>query len=277
MTRRLAATAFGLLALLGLPGPAAAAAAERPALRVCADPNNLPFSNRAGEGFENRLAELVAAELGAEVTYTWHAQRRGFVRETLKAEKCDVIMGVPYRYELVATTQPYYRSSYVYVYREDRGLDLRSMRDPRLRDLTIGVHLIGDDGANTPPAHALGAQGIVDNVVGQMIYGDYREPSPPARLIEAVADGRIDVAAVWGPTGGYFARRSAVPLTAVPITDTAAFAPRKFEYAIAMGVRKGDEELRSALDAVLLHQETRIKALLDEYGIPLVDRASNGR
>ena len=250
-----------------LAGPASAAGRE---LRVCADPNNLPFSNQEGEGFENRIAELVAEELDAELSYTWWAQRRGFIRNTLNAGACDVVMGVPAGYELVETTAAYYRSAYVYVYRADRGLDLRSIQDPRLRELRIGVHLIGDDGANPPPAHALGAQGIVDNVVGYMIYGDYREPNPPARVIEAVAVGDLDVAAVWGPFGGYFAKHAPVPLAAVPITDTAAFAPLRFEFGMAMGVRKDDRALLEELNEIVERRREDIHALLDEYGVPRV-------
>ena len=250
-----------------LAGPASAAGRE---IRVSADPNNLPFSNQEGEGFENRIAELVAEELDAELSYTWWAQRRGFIRNTLNAGACDVVMGVPAGYELVETTAAYYRSAYVYVYRADRGLDLRSIQDPRLRELRIGVHLIGDDGANPPPAHALGAQGIVDNVVGYMIYGDYREPNPPARVIEAVAVGDLDVAAVWGPFGGYFAKHAPVPLAAVPITDTAAFAPLRFEFGMAMGVRKDDRALLEELNEIVERRREDIHALLDEYGVPRV-------
>ena len=263
-----------ILALCGgavLAGSAAsqerADGAERE-LRVCADPNNLPFSNQQGEGLENRIAELIANELDATLSYTWWAQRRGFIRNTLRAGACDLVIGVPAGYELVETTVPYYRSAYVYVYRADRGLDLRSMRDPRLRDLRIGVHLIGDDGANPPPAHALGQQGIVDNVVGYMIYGDYREPNPPARIIEAVARGDLDVAAVWGPLGGYFAKHASAPLKAVPITDTAQFAPLRFEFGIAMGVRTGDLAFRDQLNAIIERRREDIDALLDTYGVP---------
>jgi len=270
MMRALRAAVLGLLAGALVGGlPWAAGAAERE-LRVCADPNNLPFSNQAGEGFENRIAELVAEELDAELSYTWWAQRRGFIRNTLNAGACDLVVGVPAGYELVATTDPYYRSAYVYVYRADRGLDLRSMQDPRLRELKIGVHLIGDDGANPPPAHALGEQGIVDNVVGYMIYGDYREPNPPARVIDAVAAGSLDVAAVWGPLGGYFAKQAPVPLAAVPITDTAAFAPLRFEFGIAMGVRKDDRAFLDELNAVIERRHEDIHGLLDAYGVPRV-------
>lgn len=258
---------LGIVALGVLGGPASAAGRE---LRVCADPNNLPFSNQKGEGFENKIAELVAEELDAELSYTWWAQRRGFIRNTLNADACDVVIGVPAGYELVATTAAYYRSVYVYVYRADRGLDLQSMTDPRLRTLKIGVHLIGDDGANPPPAHALGAQGIVDNVFGYMIYGDYREPNPPARVIEAVAEGELDVAAVWGPFGGYFAKEARVPLAAVPITDTAAFAPLRFEFGVAMGVRKDDGALLDELNDIIERRREDIHALLDTYGVPRV-------
>ena len=252
-----------------LIGGLGAGAAERE-LRVCADPNNLPFSNEQGEGFENRIAELVADELDAELSYTWWAQRRGFIRNTLGAGACDLVIGVPADYELVETTDAYYRSAYVYVYRAGRGLDLRSMRDPRLRDLRIGVHLVGDDGANPPPAHALGQLGVIDNVVGYMIYGDYADPNPPGRIVEAVARGELDVAAVWGPIGGYFAKQATVPLEAVAITDTAGFAPLRFEFEIAMGVRKGEHAFRDELNRILERRRGDIGLLLDRYGVPQV-------
>jgi mxaJ protein len=261
----------GVLGVMLLGGVADAAERE---LRVCADPNNLPFSNQQEQGFENRIAELVADELDAELSYTWWAQRRGFVRNTLRAGACDLAIGVPAGYELTLTTNAYYRSVYVYVYRADRGLDLRSMRDPRLRDLKIGVHLIGDDGINPPPAQALGAQGIVDRVVGYMIYGDYREPNPPARIIEAVAKGELDVAAVWGPIGGYFAKHASVPLVTAPITDPAAFAPLRFEFAIAMGVRTGERAFRDELNGILERRREDIHRVLDAYGVPRVEDAA---
>jgi mxaJ protein len=258
------------LAAVALTGALAAEAGAQDVLRVCADPNNLPFSSAQREGFENRLADLVAADLGKTVEYTWWAQRRGFIRNTLDADKCDVIMGVP-ELDTIATTRPYYRSTYVFVSRQDRGLDFSSIQAPELRTLRIGVHLVGDDGANTPPAHALAAQHIVDNVVGYMIYGDYREDSPPARLIEAVERGEVDVAAVWGPLAGYFAKRSPVPLKIVPITDTETYRPLVFQFAVAIAVRKENETLARQLDEVIQHRREDIRALLDRYGVPLVD------
>lgn len=256
-----------MLLAAGALAAGAVAGAERE-LRVCADPNNLPFSNRAGEGFENELARLLADELGAELSYTWWAQRRGFIRNTLDARACDLVPGVPAGYELVSTTRPYYRSSYVFVHRDDLGAPLESMGDPRLRELTIGVHLVGDDGANPPPAHALGQRGLVSNVVGFTIYGDYAQPNPPARLIEAVAHRQVDVAAVWGPTGGYFAHRvAAEPLEVHPIAPE---GPLPFEFSIAMGVRKGDDALRDRVQAVLDRRRDDIQAILRRYHVPLV-------
>jgi mxaJ protein len=259
-----------LLAMAALQ-PYASMASEPDDLRVCADPNNLPFSNRAGEGFENKLAEMVAQKLGKSVVYTWWAQRRGFIRHTLKAGDCDLVMGVPAQYDLVETTRPYYRSTYVFVSQTARHLRLNAIDDPQLRGLAVGVHLIGDDGNNTPPAHALGQQGIVDNVRGFMIYGDYREPDPPARLIEAVEHGEIDVAAAWGPLAGYVAKTSTVPLTVAPIAAGERFAPQQFQFEIAMGVRKGDHALRDRLNDFIAQNGSEIAALLADYGVPLAE------
>jgi mxaJ protein len=245
-------------------------AEEMNSLRVCADPNNLPFSNSHGAGFENKLAELIAGKLGKEVSYVWWAQRRGFVRHTLKADDCDVVMGVPAHYELVETTKPYYRSSYVFVSKADRNLDIATITDQRLRQVRIGVHLIGDDGTNTPPAHALGSQGIVDNVVGYTIYGDYTEPNPPLRLIDAVENGTVDVAAVWGPFAGFAARHSPVPLRITPIQADERFAPLRFQFDIAMGVRHGEHALRDRLDQVIDGEQPAISDLLRGYGVPLM-------
>jgi quinoprotein dehydrogenase-associated probable ABC transporter substrate-binding protein len=259
------------LALAALAAPTLAQdnppAADK-AFRVCADPNNLPFSNEAGEGFENKLAELIADTLGEKVTYTWHAQRRGFVRETLKANECDVVMGMPTQVDMLATTQPYYRSSYVFVSRADRHLDISSIKDPRLKGLKIGVQLIGNDGANTPPSHALARQGLIDNLVGYTVYGDYRTPNPPARIVQAVEKGDVDIAAVWGPLAGYFAKHSPVSLVVTPITDTEEFKPLIFRYDIALGVRKGDQALKAKLENILTEKRPDIVALLRDFGIP---------
>jgi mxaJ protein len=243
-------------------------------LRVCADPNNLPFSNQQGEGFENRIAELIAHELHATVQYTWWAQRRGFVRNTLKASTCDVILGVPSDFDLALTTSPYYRSTYVFVYRQDKGLTIRSFDDPLLHQLRIGVQLIGDDYANTPPAHALANRDIINNVVGYTVYGDYSQANPAAKIMEAVAAGEVDAAVVWGPLAGYFAPRQSVPLDIVPVSPPMDPPSLPFVFDISMGVRKDDEAFKGELQAVLERKRTEIEAILDEYGIPRVVTAN---
>jgi quinoprotein dehydrogenase-associated probable ABC transporter substrate-binding protein len=252
-----------LLLLLSLP-----VAAQADALRVCSDPNNLPFSNRAGQGFENRIAGLLARDLHETIAYTWARQGENFLNRTLKARKCDVTMAAPAGFDEVDTTRPYYASTYVFVSRRG-GPQVASLTDPRLRKLRIGVHLLGGDPA--PPEAALGREGIVNNVSGFMIMGDYAKPSPPARLIEAVERRQIDVAAVWGPLGGYFAKRSPVPLTVTPMTHTKGFAPLEFRFAIAMGVRKGDRALRDRLDAALARERGAVRNILAAYGVPLVE------
>ena len=247
--------------------------AVRPVLRVCADPNNLPFSNRAGAGFENRIAALVARDLGDSVAYTWWPQRRAWVRNTINAKKCDVAIGVPSGFGPLLTTRPYYQSTYVFVSRADRNYRLASLDDPRLRRLRIGLHFIGTDYDNPPPAHALGDRGIVRNIVGYSIYGNYAEPNPPAALIEAVARGDVDVAVAWGPLAGYFAKHSPVPLTISPIVPSTD--PRTgsvFAFPIAMGVRPGDTHLRDALQRAIDHDAARIHAILAEYGVPVLAR-----
>jgi mxaJ protein len=237
-------------------------------LRVCSDPNNLPFSNRRGEGFENEIAELIGRDLGARVEYTWWAQRRGFIRNTLKAGACDVVMGVPTGLDLVLRTAPYYRSTYVFVTRADRHLPLASFDDPVLRRVRVGVQLIGDDGANSPPAHALARRGIIRNVTGFTVYGDYSNDSPPHAIIDAVSDGEIDVAAAWGPMAGYWARRSPVPLRLTPVRPQIDLPFLPFVFDIAIGVRRGDSTLRASLDSILTRRRPEIRRILDRFGVP---------
>jgi mxaJ protein len=232
--------------------------AEARVLRVCADPDNLPFSDAKGGGFEDRLAALLARELGATVETIHRARGRGFLRETLSARRCDVVLGVPVGLERVRTTRPYYRSAYVFVTR--RGLVLDGLDDARLRTLRIGVPLVGDDGANPPPERWLAARGIVDGVRG------YPVAAGPTAILEAVARGEIDVAIVWGPLAGWYARRVASNLVVQPINGA---PPDEAEFAIAVGVRRDDGPLAEELDGVLARRKVEIAALLADYGVPL--------
>jgi quinoprotein dehydrogenase-associated probable ABC transporter substrate-binding protein len=245
-------------------------AAQSHDLRVCADPNNLPFSNRQEEGFENKLARMVGDALHADVRYTWMPQRRGFIRRTLNAGTCDVVMGVPSGYEMVTTTKPYYRSTYVFVYRKHAYAELRSFDDPVLRRLKIGVHAFNSDGANTPPAHALAARGLVNNLVGYLMWDVDSVQSPAGRIVDAVAKGDIDVAIVWGPFGGYFAKHAATALDVVSVSPAIDRSRIPFEYDVSLGVREGDYRLQTELEHVLESKREAIRKLLDDYGVPLV-------
>jgi quinoprotein dehydrogenase-associated probable ABC transporter substrate-binding protein len=249
--------------------PGAAPAQENSSLRVCADPNNLPFSNRAGEGFENKLAQLLGAWMHKPVEYTWAMQQKQFLQDTLDANKCDVVMSLPTQDKAELTTDPYYRSTYALVYRANAPYQLKSLDDPRLRKLEIGVHAIGDDWADLPSGSVLAHRGIVKNVHLYKLFADYGRPNPSADLMEAVANGDVDVAIAWGPLAGYFATREPVKLTVVPIVHAHTVLP--FEFSISMAVRHGDTKLRDKLNAFLREKHDAIHALLTQYGVPQLD------
>jgi mxaJ protein len=243
--------------------------APKPPLRVCADPNNMPFSNAQRAGFENRIATLLARDMGTTVEFSWRPQMRGFVRKGLKTGACDVYMGVPAAFGPLLTTAPYYRSTYVIVYRTRSAVHVRSLDDSALRSLRIGVHMIGDDYQNTPPAQALAARGMIDNVRGYPLIGDYSKPDPQERILDALARGEIDVAIVWGPFAGWYAKRAHTPLTVVPITPTRDTSGQIFAFDIAMGVRRTDSALAHTLDSLLVRERPAIHKILSEYGVPL--------
>ena len=263
------------LLLVCLFCPRTAAADEKQEFRVCADPENLPFSNRRLEGFENKIASVLAKAFDASPTYVWWGQRRGFIRNTmnatLKEGRCNIMIGAPQGYDLVRTTKPYYRSTYVFVYRKGKGLQIKSLDDPILKKIRIGVHVLGEDYNNPPPVHALSQRGIVANVVGFKTF--YSAENPPNKIIDAVAGGQIDVAIVWGPAVGYFVKHQLVPLEMVPIPFGKGDLP--FAFDISMGVKPGDEELRAKLEKVLVTKHAEITNILKDYGVPLLEGKVN--
>lgn len=238
-------------------------------LRICADPDNLPFSNQKQQGFENKIAQLLADDLHAKLSFYWQKQRQGYIRETLGAKHCDVVMGVPYGYERVLSTQPYYRSGYAFVTATERHLDFKSFDDPQLRTLKIGLHAIGNDGSNSPPANALARRGIVENIVGYSMWGEETIEDPQAQLVEAVAKGEVDVAIVWGPIGGYFAKRYGT-LAITPVPADAQMPSIPFAFDIALGVRKGDEALAAKLEKSLMRKQREIQNILITYNVPII-------
>jgi mxaJ protein len=245
-------------------------------LTACADPNNLPFSNRAGQGFENKLAQMIAADLHAKLDYVWWAQRRGYVRNTLGERRCDFWPGVGSNVETIATSRPYYRSSYMFVTRESAPHAKLTHDDTPLENLRIGVHMVGDDASNTPPAHALARRGIIANVRGFMLYGDYSRPNPPAEIMRAVERGDVDVAMVWGPLAGYFAARSPVPLRVEPVTPWMADMEWPMQFDISVGVQKNDPKLLKQVDEVIERRRADIGKLLAAYRVPIVNDAGSG-
>ena len=249
------------------PNESAFVPADEHVLRVCADPENLPSTNRNREGFDNKIAELLAKQLGDSLAYVWWPERRGFIRNTLRARECDLVLGLPVGYDPVLSTKPYYRSTYYLVYPAGRQPSLTSLDDSALKRLKIGVNLIGDDYAHTPPVHALLARGISANVVGYSTF--YGEDHHPGDIIAALDRGDIDVAIAWGPVAGYFAKQAATPLTLVPLPDDKV-SGLPFVFDIGIGVRRSDRELKARLDEIVDRLRPDIAAILEEYHVPTV-------
>lgn len=263
-------TKFGCSAVISVYGLALPALiGATPFLRICADPNNLPYSNEQQQGFENKLAGIIAADLGVQPEYTWFPQRGAFFRKTLNAGLCDVVMGVPVDMQSLAVTRPYYRSGYFFVSRESRIPALHSLEDPRLRQLRIGVQNLGDSDRSLPPVQLLTSRGIVENLVSYSIFGNLEEANPASDLIRAVERDEVDVAVAWGPVAGYFARDSKVPLRVDAIDGDPAYPLLPLAFDIGIGVRRGEDELKQRLDAELERRRTEIDDLLRSYGMPL--------
>jgi quinoprotein dehydrogenase-associated probable ABC transporter substrate-binding protein len=259
---------IAITCLAALPACAVAQSTGAAKLRVCADPNNLPYSNNQQQGFENRIAALIASDLNKPIEYFWFPQRSRFFRNTLNRRVCDVVMGVPIGFDQAATSAPYYRSTYVFITRRSSHLDIRSFDDPRLRTLRIGVHILGDENDNLPPVNALISRGIVKNLVGYSIFGNLNEKDPPADVIRALEQNKVDVAVVWGPLGGYFSRHSSVPLLITPIAADPMHPGIPFQFDIGIGVRSGDSALKQTLDQELERRRADIAQILRDYGIP---------
>jgi len=248
--------------------------ADPPDLWVCADGNNLPYSNNREEGFENKMAEMVARDLGRTLRYVWWPASPILSHRIFRNGACDVIMGIPSKdYDLAEPTQPYYSSSYVFVSRRDRRLGIRSFDDPALQSAKIGVHVI-DDGF-TPAAQELATRGLVKNVVGYSIFGNLATENPAADLIRAVADGKVDVAVAWGPLAGYFAQHSAIPLQLTPICAASVRTSLPVQFAISMGVRRNEPALLQELNQELTRRRNEIRELLLSYGVPLPENSNS--
>ncbi|NMM28696.1 MAG: quinoprotein dehydrogenase-associated putative ABC transporter substrate-binding protein [Glaciimonas sp.] len=266
-----------ITATLGALPVLAADPAQEKVLRVCQDPNNLPFSSRNLTGFENKIAALFAQELGWKVAYTWYPQRMGFVRNTLKAKelnsdtyKCDLVTGVAVGFDLGATTQPYYRSTYAMAYVKGKGLDeVKTLEDllkldpEKRKTLRLGVF------GRSPVVDWLLQNGLIEQMVSYQTQTGDPDQYPGEMVEKDLVNGTIDVAFAWGPIAGYFSKKAtSVPIVAIP------FKPRadiKFDFSIAMAVRFGEKEFKERIDQLIEQNQQKITAILEEYGVPLIN------
>jgi quinoprotein dehydrogenase-associated probable ABC transporter substrate-binding protein len=267
------AIALALAAILPLAFGAGARAADhveavdRTALRVCADPANLPFSNEKLEGFENKIADLIAKDLKVPARYTWYPDATGFLRNTLDARRCDLVMGIVSGAELVLNTNPYYRSSYVIVTRRRANLAIETLSDPRLRALRIGLT------AGTPPSDVIAQQGLMVNVRPYPLVVDTRYDQPGKVMIDDLARGAIDVAILWGPIAGYYAKQHGDQLKVTPLLKEVKNA--RMDFYITMGVRPNEVEWKREINRLIDHNKDGILAILKDYGVPLLDEQGN--
>lgn len=250
--------------LLALPGLSLAQGVPAWELRVCADPNRLPFSNQQKQGLDNRIIELIAKEMGARLSYVWWPQSPSMINNQLRQGTCDVVLGVGESYQNVLSTLAYYQSSFVFVYRENSPYKIASLDDPELKNLRIAIETAG-----VPPFESLANRGlsakaaIIDAV-------DLKNPSAASPLVEAVAKGQVDVGILWGPVAGYFAKKQAVKLAITPISPEFEPPALSMVYAITLGVRAGDEALRDRLNVAIARRWDQIQAILREYAIPQI-------
>lgn len=269
-----ASSVLAALALLAGAMPVGAAEGQRAdlvnrrVLRVCSDPANMPFSNQKGEGFENRIAEIVADAMKVPVEYTWFPQATGFIRRTLFAKACDVVIGFAQGDELVLNTNHYYRSTYAILYRKGQGLDgVTSLEDPRLKEKRIGII------AGTPPGDIMARLGLMGSAKPYPLTVDRRYESPAERMIEDIRSGDIAAGILWGPIAGYFARRGGEELVVEPLIKE-SIGPR-MSYRITMGVRQGDDIWKRQLNTIIAKRQGDIDKVLLEFGVPIIDENNN--
>ena len=233
-------------------------------LRVCVDPRNLPFSNEKGEGFENKLAELFADKLQKKLDYVYFPQATGFVRMTLAAHRCDVIMGFPQGDDLVQGTNPYYRTAYALVAKPGSGLDeVSTLDDERLKGKRVGIV------AGTPPATNMAINGLMANAKPYPLMIDTRVDSSAAAMIKDLTSGEIDAAILWGPMAGYYARQASPALHVLPLVKETS-GPR-LAFRIGMGVRPADQNWKRLLNRLIQENQSAINKIMLDYGVPLLD------
>jgi quinoprotein dehydrogenase-associated probable ABC transporter substrate-binding protein len=270
VTKRSVAVACAALAILcGAAGGARAELAASGLLRVCADPDNMPFSNAEGQGFENKLAELIAEKLDARLEYSWFAEESGYVPNTMGRGACDLVMGYAQGTGLIDDTNPYYYTSYVLIYREDDSTlaGVESLADPRLKGKRIGFF------ARTPPSSVLAIHGLAANAKSFEIHAGESATKAAVTMLDEIATGALDAGILWGPVGGYYAQRSQVPLTLIPLVKETA-GPRTV-YGITLGVRPDDPQWKHKINTFIASNQGGINAILQSYNVPVLDDRGN--
>ncbi|MET0347760.1 MAG: quinoprotein dehydrogenase-associated putative ABC transporter substrate-binding protein [Methyloceanibacter sp.] len=270
MTKRSVAVACATLAILcGAAGGAGADPAASGLLRVCADPDNMPFSNAEGQGFENKLAELIAEKLDARLEYSWFAEESGYVPNTMGRGACDLVMGYAQGTGLIEDTNPYYYTSYVLIYREDDSslAGVESLADPRLKGKRIGFF------ARTPPSSVLAIHGLAANAKPFESHAGESATKAAVTMLDEIATGALDAGILWGPVGGYYAQREGVPLKLIPLVKETA-GPRTI-YGITMGVRPDEPKWKHSINAFIASNEAGINAILQSYNVPVLDEQGN--
>lgn len=259
-----AAAGFGAGGAFAQPQTRTAVEAVDPNyFRVCADPDNMPLSNKKGEGFENKIAELFAEDLGKPLVYTWWPQITAYVRRTLNAKKCDVIMGVPAGNDKVLNTNPYFRTAYVMAYRKDSGITAQGLDDPQLKGRRIGVV------AGTPPSILMAEYGLLKSLRGYELHYDPHINSPPRQMMDDLKAGKIDVALLWGAIAAWHAEQAGVDVEIIPLKSINKGSGR-VDYRVTMGVRLGERDWKRQLNELIRKNQDQIDAILRDYGVPLL-------
>lgn len=264
--------AAGVLAVTLCAGAAQAQTSDlvsTSALRVCADPANLPMSSKDGTGFENKLADLVGEQLGLPVRYEWYPMATGFVRNTLKAKKCDVIMGYAQGHELVLNTNHYLTSTFVLIVASDSPMaDVTALSDDALKGKRIGII------AGSPPATHMARNGLIGKAKAYNLVVDRRYESPAENMLADLESGEIDAAILWGPIGGPMVKQDHPELTAIPLLEEQL--PPRLYYRITMGVRQGEKVWQRKLNSLIRRNQPEINAILADAGVPLINDMGDG-
>ena len=245
---------------------------DKTTLRICADPNNLPYSNQNNEGYENKIADLFAKKLGnIPVMYSWYPMTSGFVRRTLDAKTCDLIVTFPAIHEFVQNSNPFYNSSYVLMSLEEKDIKIKTLSDPQIKEKKYKIGII----SGTPPSSYVPKYKLFDQVKFYRQAADPRKQKPWVDVTNDLVDGKIDIGILWGPYAGYEAKKAKKPIKIVPLTKEEITSRGKLVYRFTMGIRRNAPEWEKTINNLIKDNQEEINQILRGYGIPLLDKLGN--